>query len=68
MSVRVSFWLLPTESQRAELKTIITRLAQVYDAPVFMPPITIYSGVYADDEQPEVILQPAGEKGPQCQV
>ena len=59
MSVRVSFWLLPTPSQRAELETIMTHLAQVYNAPVFMPHITIYSGVYADDEQPEVILQQA---------
>ena len=59
MSVRASFWLLPTESQRAEFETIITHLAQTYDAPVFMPHITIYSGVYADDERPEVILEQA---------
>lgn len=59
MSVRASFWLLPTASQRAELETIMTYLSRVYDGPVFMPHITIYSGVYADDEQPEAILQQA---------
>ena len=59
MSTRVSFWLLPAEEDRLIFEAIIARLAQVYDAPVFAPHVTLYSGEYADHEDPGAILAPA---------
>ena len=59
MSTRVSFWLLPAEEDRLIFEAIIARLAQAYDAPVFAPHVTLYSGEYADHEDPGAILQQA---------
>ena len=59
MSTRVSFWLLPAEEDRLIFEAIIARLTQAYDAPVFAPHVTLYSGEYADHEDPGAILAPA---------
>jgi Cyclic phosphodiesterase-like protein len=59
MSTRVSFWLLPAEEDRLIFEAIIARLAQAYDAPVFAPHVTLYSGEYADYEDPGAILAQA---------
>jgi hypothetical protein len=59
MSTRVSFWLLPAEEDRLIFEAIIARLAQAYDAPVFAPHVTLYSGEYADHEDPGAILPQA---------
>jgi hypothetical protein len=59
MSTRVSFWLLPAEEDRLIFEAIIARLAQAYDAPVFAPHVTLYSGEYADHEDPGAILAQA---------
>ena len=59
MTTRVSFWLLPAEGDRLIFEAMIARLAQAYDAPVFAPHVTLYSGEYADHEDPGVILQQA---------
>jgi hypothetical protein len=59
MTTRVSFWLLPAEGDRLIFEAMIARLAQAYDAPVFAPHVTLYSGEYADHENPSAILQQA---------
>lgn len=59
MRTRVSFWLLPAEEDRLIFEAIIARLAQAYDAPVFAPHVTLYSGEYADHEDPGAILAQA---------
>lgn len=59
MSTRVSFWLLPAEEDRLIFEAIIARLAQAYDAPVFAPHVTLYSGEYAEHEDPGAILAQA---------
>jgi hypothetical protein len=59
MTTRVSFWLLPAEGDRLIFEAMIARLAQAYEAPVFAPHVTLYSGEYADYENPSAILQQA---------
>jgi hypothetical protein len=59
MNTRVSFWLLPAEEDRLIFEAIIARLASAYDAPVFAPHVTLYSGEYADHEDPGAILAQA---------
>lgn len=59
MRTRVSFWLLPAEEDRLIFEAIIARLAQTYDAPVFAPHVTLYSGEYAEHEDPGAILAQA---------
>lgn len=59
MTTQVSFWLLPAEGDRLIFDAIIARLAQVYDAPVFAPHVTLYAGEYAEHENPGAILQQA---------
>jgi hypothetical protein len=44
----IGYWLLPADSQRAWFRAAIERLAKKYDAPVFEPHVTLYSG---DDEE-----------------
>jgi len=57
MTTRVSFWLLPAEDDRLIFETIIAGLAHAYEAPVFVPHVTLYSGEYADHENPGAILE-----------
>lgn len=54
--MRYSFWLLPTETERATYQDLIAQLAQTYNGPVFVPHITIYSGAFDPDTSPERIL------------
>jgi 2'-5' RNA ligase len=42
------FWLLPAEPAQSWLTAAVEQLAQKYDAPVFEPHVTLYSG---DDEE-----------------
>ncbi len=44
MSQRISFWLIPAEPERSILEKIIRDLARRFDAPVFEPHLTLYSG------------------------
>lgn len=55
-ATKVSFWLLPTESDRIFFQDIIKTLAYTYDAPVFTPHVTLYSGTCGAHENPEDIL------------
>lgn len=59
MKTKVSFWLIPSEEDRTFFQEIIDTLAQEYDAPVFTPHVTIYSGECASDESPSEILEQA---------
>lgn len=52
----VSFWLMPAAEDRRFFQRLITELAQQYAAPVFVPHVTMYSGVCQDDEDPEALL------------
>lgn len=49
MSLNISFWLIPTESDRLFFQEIINRLAERYHAPKFTPHVTIYSGRFASE-------------------
>ncbi|WP_072218217.1 hypothetical protein [Leptolyngbya sp. NIES-2104] len=40
--MKVAFWLIPTE--QAFYQSLINDLAQRYDAPIFQPHVTLYSG------------------------
>jgi 2'-5' RNA ligase len=44
----IGYWLLPADAQRTWCRATIEQLAQKYDAPVFEPHVTLYSG---DDEE-----------------
>jgi hypothetical protein len=56
---KVSFWLIPSDEDRAFFQEIIDTLSQEHDAPTFTPHVTIYSGEYAPDESPAELLETA---------
>ena len=54
----VSYWLVPSLAPRSGLQECIAALAHAYQAPVFVPHVTLYSGESSPDENPlEVIAQ-----------
>lgn len=59
MKTKVSFWLIPSEDDKAFFQKIIDNLAQEYNAPTFTPHVTIYSGEYAPDESPAELIEKA---------
>ena len=59
MKTKVSFWLIPSEEDRAYFQGLINTLAQKYDAPTFTPHVTIYSGEYAPEESPTALIEKA---------
>ena len=59
LKTKVSFWLIPGEEDRAFFQDIIDNLAKEYDAPVFTPHVTIYSGEYTPEESPAELLENA---------
>ncbi len=61
MKTKVSFWLIPSEQDRAFFQRIIDTLSQEYDAPTFTPHVTIYSGEYATDESVAELIETAAE-------
>jgi hypothetical protein len=65
LTTKVSFWLIPSQEDRAFFQKIIDTLAQEYDAPAFTPHVTIYSGEYAPNESPAELLEKAIQ-GVQC--
>ncbi len=50
MNTVYSFWLVPEQSLKSRLGSIIRRLATNYDAVEFEPHVTIFSGSSDDDE------------------
>jgi 2'-5' RNA ligase len=59
LNTKVSFWLIPSEEDKAFFQQIIDSLSQEYDAPTFTPHVTIYSGEYAPDESLAELLEKA---------
>lgn len=57
MRPHLSYWLLPSTADHNFLRNIINALAKTYDAPPFEPHVTIYSGVYTPQDDPEALLQ-----------
>jgi 2'-5' RNA ligase len=45
-----SFWLLPAEPLKEQLRAIVRQLAKEYDAVDFEPHVTIYCGPFDDDQ------------------
>jgi 2'-5' RNA ligase len=52
----VSYWLVPTEAERASFQELVNTLARTYNAPTFVPHVTIYSGESPADETPLEII------------
>ncbi|NER51988.1 MAG: hypothetical protein F6J92_36170 [Symploca sp. SIO1A3] len=50
VNTKVSFWLIPSEEDRAFFQKMIDSLGQEYDAPSFTPHVTIYSGEHTPDD------------------
>ncbi|MEO8892486.1 MAG: cyclic phosphodiesterase-like protein [Coleofasciculaceae cyanobacterium] len=50
MNNKIAFWLIPSQEDLAYFQEIIDTLAKAYDAPTFMPHVTIYSGEYQPDQ------------------
>jgi hypothetical protein len=44
MTERISYWLVPVARDKERFEDIIRRLAARFDAPVFEPHVTVYSG------------------------
>lgn len=40
----IGYWLIPAEPQKSHLAALIAELATKYDAPMFEPHVTLYSG------------------------
>jgi len=59
MNTKTSFWLIPAEEDRAFLQEIVDTLAREYDASVFTPHVTIYSGECTPEESPAELLEQA---------
>ena len=59
MKTKVSFWLIPSEEDRAFFQGIIDTLSQEYDAPDFTAHVTIYSGEFAPDESVASLIEKA---------
>mgnify|MGYP004474441731 CR=1 FL=1 len=59
MVTKVSYWLIPSQEDRAFFQDIIDTLAREYDAPSFTPHVTIYSGDSAANESPDELIKQA---------
>lgn len=55
----VSFWLVPAEADRHKLTKLINRLADEYNAPRFLPHVTLLATKLTKNEEPLKILQSA---------
>lgn len=64
MNNKISFWLIPAREDRAYLQDIIETLAKEYEAPVFTPHVTIYSGEYQPEVSLDSIIEQAIRKVP----
>lgn len=57
--MKLSFWLVPAEPSRSFYQAIIDDLAQRYDAPSFIPHVTLYSGEYSCDTPIDCLIETA---------
>jgi len=53
--MKVSFWLIPAELDLAFYQSLINTLAHQYNAPIFQPHVTIYSGECDPDKVSEFL-------------
>ncbi len=60
---RVSYWLRPAAPERAQLSEMIRQLAHQFDAPVFEPHVTLYSGPVESLERIDRVLRAAAGLG-----
>ena len=57
MRGRVSYWLIPVAADKRRLQRIIKELAARFDAPVFEPHVTLYSGEMEHIEDAADVLE-----------
>lgn len=58
-SSKIAFWLVPAEPDRFFLEEIINRLADDYNAPRFIPHITLWVTHLEKEESPQKIVEAA---------
>jgi len=51
----ISYWLIPCPEHKAKFQQIISDLSEKYDAPVFEPHLTVFTGIFSDDEAKNVL-------------
>jgi hypothetical protein len=62
MHERISYWLVPAAGDKERFEEIIRQLAAAFDAPVFEPHVTVYSGPLSPRDNPrEVVAATAAE-------
>jgi 2'-5' RNA ligase len=61
---RFSFWLIPAEAERPFLQQTITRWAERWDAPPFIPHVTLYVAELLPAEAPLALLAAAAQDVP----
>ena len=59
MNERVSYWLTAAEPDRTHWSEVIRSLAARFDAPIFEPHVTVYSGALHSNANPEEIVRTA---------
>ena len=52
MPHHVSYWLVPAATERPFWQQLIDTLGHTYNAPAFVPHVTIYSGASAPQDDP----------------
>ncbi len=62
MSEHVSYWLTVAEPDRAQWSEVIRTLARQFDAPLFEPHVTLYSGPLHSSDRPGEMLRAATGK------
>ncbi|MEP0915613.1 hypothetical protein NC981_02195 [Leptolyngbya sp. DQ-M1] len=53
--MKASFWLMPIERDHSLYQSLITNLAHRYNAPIFQPHVTLYSGECEHDRVSEFL-------------
>src|SRR5688500_826666 len=59
MSGHVSYWLTAAEPDGAHLSEVVRSLATQFDAPLFEPHVTLYSGLLHSNDKPDEIMRAA---------
>lgn len=59
MNEHVSYWLTAAEPDKTHWSEMIRSLAKRFDAPIFEPHVTLYSGPLHSRDQPEEIIRAA---------
>jgi len=57
MRGRVSYWLIPVDADKRRLQAVIDELAAQFNAPVFEPHVTLYSGEMEHIEDAADVLE-----------